>query len=327
MGIFYWLIAKQGGTARNPRPCQSLKMVDWGEGFLLEKNMNNEQPMPNPLLFEALNHACTRLGNIVVSKEIPSIIDGGNIFMGIGFLFRGQVSVGLGLPFINMACLASQIRQETQDRGLDSHIFILEADSHALAQITDPKQQKQVAKVSQRAQGVISNLFTFLGCPTEDFTILSASSSDWPKSNEPESYAAQETTDIVFSHEKLDCGVKVGWQTKRQPLGGACIRDESWFDQQARGTAQQQLVDMAFVRTLEGFSVTGSWVPPYFADSRKFSLGQPLNLVGLAENGQISPTLGKDITQWNSQIKYMRGIRQPTEPWEVLQQLIDACCI
>jgi hypothetical protein len=281
----------------------------------------------NQVLPEALNRACTRLGNIVVSKEIPTIIDGGNIFMGIGFLFMDQVSAGLGLPFINMACLGVQIRQEAQIKGVDSHIFILEADNHSLAQITTPQQQEQVVEVSQQNQAVLSNLFTFLGCPTADFTILSASSPDWPKSDNPTSYSAQETTDIIFSHDELSCGVKVGWQSKRKPLSGTPIRDERWFDRQAQEAAPQQLADMAFVRTLEGFSITGNWTPPYFTDTREFSLGQPLDLFGLVEKGQIPPTLSKDITQWDSELKNTLGIREPTARWEVFQQLVDFCCI
>jgi len=286
-----------------------------------------------------IEETCRRQANIVVEKDIAEHPKGTNIFLGIGLVTQRKISPGLGFGIIPMACLARDLQQNFHDKNLNSQIFVLIADQHGLNERLDPKSGEEIAYAADSALRTCERLFTLLGSPR--ITTLKASDPSWPTGNH--SYTEMETADILHAHERLGCGVKIGWQSKRKPKDGSAIRDEKWFDEQAKLTGK--LDRMSFLRIPEWISLATRLDPsllpkrsmknintspqhlplPPYTGEEGFHLGIPMNILDEFQKRNLSRDMTSRFGEFDSLIKRIVGIKERTERLELVQQCIDAC--
>lgn len=320
--------------------------------------MTDNKPV---ILSRAIEEACRRQANSIVAMEISPEPKGSNVFLGIGLVAQRGVSPGLGFGIIPMVCLATEVQRAIQSEEISSAVTVLIADQHALGVRSDTASASQISRATGTVEKSVHRLFDFLGVKAD---VIKASDTRWPTN--VSGYVSMETADILHAHENLACGVKIGWQTKRKSLKpDTTIRDERWFDEQAKRQSDDRLRGMSFlktpewismrtqldpaglpkksVRTIEVFrfkpygatetvtkrvSVNTSPqhlpLPPYIGE-KGFHLGCNINVSELIESGKVTIQMSKALAGFNGTLRRTLGIREKTEPFEVLQGLIDAC--
>lgn len=319
--------------------------------------MTDNQPV---ILSRAIEEACRRQANNVVDNDISPKPKGANVFLGIGLVTQNKISDGLGFGVIPMACLAKEVQGVIESEGLPSTITVLIADQHALNEQQDYESLSLIQHTAETVGHTTKALFDFLGMKAD---VVKASDSHWP--TDVSGYVAMETNDILHAHGKLGCGVKIGWQTKRKRRDEGIIRDERWFDNQAKTQFGERLHSMSFLRTPEwmslhtqldpaslpekGFRVVEQHIhvpygetiivkkrltvntsaqnlplPPYFGEPN-FHLGLPVNIAEEVENGAITDSMKKRFSEFEGTLKRTLGVRERTESFALLQELIDAC--
>ncbi|HCM37483.1 MAG: hypothetical protein UV61_C0012G0007 [Candidatus Gottesmanbacteria bacterium GW2011_GWB1_43_11] len=313
------------------------------------------------LIKRVLSETCRKHANSIVDADIAFEPKGTNVFVGIGLATQNRISAGLGLGIIPMACVAADIQADMRRMGLASSLVVLIADQHALAKHSDPPKTAEIHRVAESVQKSAERLFGFLGVAVQ---IITATNYLWP--NIDGGYVARETTDIVHAHESLGCGIKVGWQTNRKPLhGGAPLRDERWFDAQAKTIAGTRLEHMSFVRTAEWMSRKTQLDPkslpkkstriveqfrpipygetevirkqisintspqhlplPPYIGEPGFHLGLPMRVAELVQKEEVTNLIVKALSGFDSTLKKTLRVQTKTAKWELLQRLIDAC--
>jgi len=297
-----------------------------GTEIITSSEFEQDQPVK-----QALIEACRKRAGLVVGKDVPAFIKGQNIFLGIGLISgSGRVSKGLGLGFVNMAVLARTIQKEISENDRPSKIIALVADTHALTQAQDVQRRQEIMTAASAVESTTQKIFSFLGCPAETVQIIKSSSNFW---NSPSStdYLEQEIKDIVDTHRNLGCGVKVGWQTKRQKINGGPIYDEQFFDHEAIRRNPLELADMAFVRGPEWLSLQthdggdNLPLPPYFADKPNFVLGKPIQFEELNKNGAFTKQMSTQLARMESGLKATLGNQNISNGLTNLQSLVDFC--
>lgn len=322
---------KQGGIAGyNPRPCLSI-FGRQGRGFFVDQMKENKLTLAefeqDQSVVEALNETCRKRAGLVVGKDIPNFVRGQNIFLGVGLIFSGEISQGLGIGFVNMAVVARTIQKELSKSGKPPKIIALIADQHALAQTTDG-QKKQIELTAEAVAVIVPKVFSFLGCPDDSVQIIKASDNNWNQALTTD-YSEMESEDIAHAHGELGCAVKVGWETKRRRINGNPIHDEKWFDEFARQQKPLELTSMAFIRAPEWLSLKtysggeNLALPPYFSDNSNFSLGKNLQFNQIGFTKQMST----QITRTESELKKIVDIPIKEKGVPNLQALANFCCL
>ncbi|MBI3956237.1 hypothetical protein HY339_03180 [Candidatus Gottesmanbacteria bacterium] len=308
----------------------------------------------------ALEEACRKQANNIVASDISAEPRGSNIFMGIGLVSQRGVSPGLGFGFIPMACVAAEVQRAFGETGLSSEITVLIADQHA--RTARPDEAHKIERATEVTGQSARRLFDVLGANAH---VVNASDSGWPKMN-GQSYESLEATDMLHAHVNLHCGVKVGWQTKRKSLKpDAVIRDERWFDEQAKAIMGTKLDGMSFLRVHEWMSrrsqLDASALPkrsiktvevfipkpygptevvrrkvsvntspqhlplPPYIGEKEFCFGGRIDVRGLADTGAFSQSMLKRLAEFDHTLKRMLGIRERMEGFQTLQGVIDIC--
>ncbi len=203
----------------------------------------------------------------VVVEATPSPQEGDDtdhLFLGIGMLYKGELSQGLSLNSLPMFCVVKEI----QDLCPHSIIHVLIADIHALEQL-EPSRECEIADVSSQLQAQVGSVLNALGVGENQRDVFIASQHPlFQFPNEQQHYVSRQSEDLRVAQETLHVGLKIGWQSTRQATNGV-IRDEKYFDQQAIQVTPS-LVNLAFARTIEGLSLAQDrggqmFVPPYFS--------------------------------------------------------------
>ncbi len=194
-----------------------------------------------------------------------------NIFMGIGLLFKGELTHGLGINALPMLCLAREIQHHLPHAS----IHVLVADLHTQAHLAETR-INQVNDVSAAVQHQVQEVLSALGCIRENTHVFRASQHqvfNFPL--DEDQYMIRQSEDVRRAHNVLRAGVKIGWQTTRKSNGNP-IRDEKFFDEHALTQHPGELLSLTFIRAIEGLSLQqhGSEhipIPPYFSqDALKF---------------------------------------------------------
>lgn len=271
----------------------------------------------NTLLQEAIKQTIHRTQEIIAGQEVPSLIKGENIFMGVGIITgSGKLSQGLGLGFINMACLARELQKNAQIFGINPHIIVLIANEHANA--------GNNTHLTQQIHSAVHAVFKFIGTDKASLQVIPASIDSWPKNGS--TYAFREAGDIMHAHQNLGCGFKIGWQSKRQPLSRTVIRDEKWFEDQAL-RIHSELNQMAFLRTPEWMSLqthTGDHnlpLPPYFGDNADFVIGAPIDLTEW--KNKMTKQMKRALGRISSGLGHVLSFQDTKK--DVLQELLNFC--
>jgi hypothetical protein len=334
-------------------PCGTKRTKEKGVTMSLKENLilNRNSPSfkdgtstmqenESILLSQTIMDACRRQSNIVVGTDIAEQPIGTNIFLGVGLITNNRISDGLGFGFIPMACIARAIQGDLIQKGIDSSIVVLVADQHGLNEKSDLLSSEQINFAANAVQHSCDKLFEFIG--STKTLVIKASNPNWPVVKS--SYTEMETEDIIHAHEILDCGVKIGWQTKRKPKDGRVIRDEKWFDDQAKESLRLQ--HMSFVRTGEWMSIVTRIdpktlpkksktvntcphnlpLPPYFGEL-DFHLGNLMNILEEIQKRNISQVMTAHLAVFDSVLKRVLGIREKTGRFEILQDLINTCAL
>lgn len=270
---------------------------------------------------DILRQVHQRQNEVVVAVEPPVApsFDALDIFLGVGLLFKGKLSAGLNVNVLPMLCLAHDLQAEL----CSSVVHVLVADLHTLEHLPSERH----AEVNERANQVVAateETLLAMGMLTHQFHVFKAS--QHPAFNFPVSetnYVTRQSTDLLHAHQKLNTGVKVGWQTKRQPVTGV-IRDEKFFDHEARRLTGEALMSLGFIRSLEGLAPAPAYqeqipVPPYFGVDGTV-LGQPIQVNTLAEPPQMRKHLSKVARALSTSL----GINTKGQrSLDILQQFID----
>lgn len=330
----------------------------------LQQNIDQKQFNGESLVVsQVMSEVCRRQSNIVVGADIAESPKGSNIFLGVGLVTNQRISSGLGFGTIPMACLARDIQIGFREKWLDSTITVLIADQHGLNEEMNPQSGKQISFAADTVHGSCEKLFKFIDSPQTQ--IVKASNPNWPTGKH--SYTEMETADILHAHENLGCGIKIGWQSKREPKDGRSIRDEKWFDNQAIEHTGNRLHRMSFIRTGEWMSLATQIDPatlpersrqvifrtisipyqgeaiirserdvntsphnlplPPYFGETGFHLGQDINLMEKIRNGEITRVMLAQLAVFDSVLKRVLNIRVKTGRLEILQELINSCVI
>lgn len=284
----------------------------------------------NEIVQTAFNETCRSYANIVIGKNTPSIIKGMNIYMGIGLMSgSNRVSKGLGLGVVNMACLAREIQKGIMEKGFQSQIIVLIADAHSLNQTTDDVKRKELNLISEQALWTSWKLFQFLGSSEKNIKVLKASDAEWGEISSTD-YKEMEIEDIIKSHHKFDCGIKIGWQSKRKKLNGETPKDETFFDNHAINSYPNELNNMAFLYAPEWISLSANLsgnlpLPPYFGDNDQFVLGGPINFNQLTAQNIFTKQMKKALRTMEAMIKLTLSNNERVGSFTFLQDLADFC--
>ncbi len=295
-------------------------------------NQVPERDLQENVIGQAAQAACRRLSNIVVGKNLPTHILGSNIFLGVGLITgSNRISKGLGLGFINMACLAREAQKQLIHSGESSEIVVLIADTHALGQLERSSEIDELKQASEKAAFVTSQLFHFLGTDKSTIKVIQGSDPLWPtmQSND---YTNMEINDILLAHQTLDCGLKIGWQSKRVALNGTKPFDELFFDQEAISQHPDVLSTMGFLYGPEWISLQTQTanennlpLPPYFGDDDKFVLGSPIDFKDLSQQKVFTKQMKKMLSTTEGTIKLTLDNQGRSDGYSFLQQLADFC--
>lgn len=269
---------------------------------------------------EAVISTSEKMRQVIVEAQSSRDPDNGpaNIFIGIGLLFKGEVSQGLSLNVLPMLCVAKELQQQLPH----SLIHILIADLHAL-QSSRLEQKGRVIEVATQVREQTQLILNALGASKKMVKVMQASQEslfhfDVSKS----SYIERQNEDIKRAHDVLGTRIKVGWQTQRQS-NGSLIRDEKFFDQETL-KAHPHLQSLSFIRTLEGLSTHRDksehiFIPPYFGMDN-FQVGKEIRVQETLSSPQFKNHLARMARTLVLTLGIeTRGIRS----FEILQQFID----
>jgi len=233
---------------------------------------------------ETLELIAKNNSEIITGIDLSPSHQGENVFMGLGLLSKDTVSKGLGVGVLPMLCLAAQFQKELPSAS----ISVLVADIHAIEE-TESKLDLEITTVADEIVFWASVVLRNLGSTA---SIFRASTHPHFQFSSQGGYASRQTQDVLIAHQQLDCGLKIGWQSKRNG-----VRDEKFFDQLTKLERKNELQDLSFLRTQEGLSQQ-IWkgehqaIPPYFGEAN-LSLGKPINIKETASSKQMHNWLAR----------------------------------